>query len=230
MEHPLKLGIYYRYTMPTQAVLDYYNQKLIGKDGLHGFLPAIKISDEIDAFVSLGPKEICNHTLYSQGYDIVNKIRGNVSFQIKDDGYVRLRTKFVCASVYQILCQIEKCQDDIEEHRPNLANRIGGMSSFERELSYKQVPIEYYQKMRSAIDSSHMKFEKFKTMSINDEFRESVFKRVTGEVSNYWTMFGLDYTPVSQKVEDKVIGCGAQALLYAIGILIFWLIAYAATH
>ena len=104
------------------------------------------------------------------------------------------------------------------------------MSSFERELSYKQVPIEYYQKMRSAIDSSHMKFEKFKTMSINDEFRESVFKRVTGEVSNYWTMFGLDYTPVSQKVEDKVIGCGAQALLYAIGILIFWLIAYAATH
>lgn len=230
MEHPLKLGIYYRYTMPTQAVLDYYNQKLIGKDGLHGFLPAIKISDEIDAFVSLGPKEICNHTLYSQGYDIVNKIRGNVSFQIKDDGYVRLRTKFVCASVYQILCQIEKCQDDIEEHRPNLANRIGGMSSFERELSYKQVPIEYYQKMRSAIDSSHMKFEKFKAMSINDEFRESVFKRVTGEVSNYWTMFGLDYTPVSQKVEDKVIGCGAQALLYAIGILIFWLIAYAATH
>lgn len=230
MEHPLKLGIYYRYTMPTRAVLDYYNQKLIGKDGLHGFLPAIKISDEIDAFVSLGPKEICNHTLYSQGYDIVNKIRGNVSFQIKDDGYVRLRTKFVCASVYQILCQIEKCQDDIEEHRPNLANRIGGMSSFERELSYKQVPIEYYQKMRSAIDSSHMKFEKFKAMSINDEFRESVFKRVTGEVSNYWTMFGLDYTPVSQKVEDKVIGCGAQALLYAIGILIFWLIAYAATH
>lgn len=230
MEHPLKLGIYYRYTMPTQAVLDYYNQKLIGKDGLHGFLPAIKISDEIDAFVSLGPKEICNHTLYSQDYDIVNKIRGNVSFQIKDDGYVRLRTKFVCASVYQILCQIEKCQDDIEEHRPNLANRIGGMSSFERELSYKQVPIEYYQKMRSAIDSSHMKFEKFKAMSINDEFRESVLNNVTGKVSNYWTMFGLDYTPISQKVEDKAIGCGTQVLLYAIGILIFWLIAYAATH
>ena len=74
MEHPLKLGLYYRYTLPTQAVLDYYNQKLRGKDGLHGFLPAIKISDEIDAFVTLGPKEICKHTLYSQGYCVIRPI------------------------------------------------------------------------------------------------------------------------------------------------------------
>lgn len=230
MEHPLKLGTYFRYTLPTQAVLDYYNQKLIGKDGLHGFLPAIKISDEIDAFVALGPKEICKHTLYNQDYDIVKKIRGHVSFQLKDDGYIRLRTKFVCASVYQILCIIEKCQNDIEEHRPNFANWRRDLSRIEREMSYKQVPVEYYQKMRSAIDSSHMDFERFRAMSIDEEFRDGIFKKVTNEVSNYWTIFGLDYTPISQKIEDKAIGCGAQIFLYAIGFLIFWLIAYAATH
>ena len=230
MEQPLKIGQYYRYTLPTQAVLDYYIQELNGKDGLHGFLPAIKISDEIDAFVALGPNEICKHTLYSQNYDIVNKIKGHVSFQTKDDGYIRLRTKYVCASVYQILCEIEKCQDDIERQRPNLANWRHNLSSIETETSYKQVPVEYYQKMRSAIDSSHMDFERFRAMSIDEEFRDGIFKKVTNEVSNYWTIFGLDYTPISQKIEDKAIGCGAQIFLYAIGFLIFWLIAYAATH
>lgn len=84
--------------------------------------------------------------------------------------------------------------------------------------------------MRSAIDSSHMKFNRFKAMSIDDEFREGIFRKVTNEVSNYWSIFGLDYTPVGQKIEDKAIGCGVQIFLYAIGLLIFWLIAYAATH
>ena len=97
-------------------------------------------------------------------------------------------------------------------------------------MSYRQVPIEYYQKMRSAIDSSHMNFERFKTMSIDEEFREGIFRKVTNEVSNYWTIFGLDYTPISQKIEDKAISYGVQIFLYAIGFLIFWLIAYVATH
>jgi hypothetical protein len=55
-----------------------------------------------------------------------------------------------------------------------------------------------------------MAFERYKKMSISEDFRNGVFKLATGNVSNYWPIFGLDYTPVSQKIEDKAIGCGAQ--------------------
>lgn len=213
--------------MPTQTVLDYYNQKLIGRDGLSGILSAIKISDEIDEFIALGPNEICKHSLYSQAYDIVNKIRGKV-FSQKDDGYIRLRTKFVCAYIYQILYEIEKCQDDIEAHRPLSTDYFGHVSPFD--MSYREVPIEYYKKMRSVLDSSHSKFESFKSMNIDNEFRESILRKVTNAISNYWSIFGLDYTPISQKIEDKAISYGVLVFLSAIGFLIFFLIGYAATH
>lgn len=212
MEHPLKSGVYFRYKMPTQDVLDYYNLKLIGEDGLHGFLPAIKISNEIDAFIALGPKEICKHNLQN---DITNKVKGRVSFNINDDRYIRLRTKFVCAYVYQILCQIEKCQEDIEEHR----------STYFAVNTDIYVPVEYYQEMRSVIDRSHTEFEMYKAMSIDDDFRKGVFEKVTNEVSNYYRIFGLDYTPISEKIEDKAIGCIIRIFFLIIGIFIFWLIA-----
>lgn len=216
--------------MPTKEVLDYYNEHLKGEDGLHSFIPATKISNEIDAFVNLDPIEICKHSLFNQEADIVNKVKGHISFGINDESYIRLRTKFVCASVYQQLCIITKYQNEIEAHRPKRNPLMNNYSLMAEEMSYNQVPDEYYRNLCIAVDSSHMAFERYKKMSISEDFRNGVFKLATGNVSNYWPIFGLDYTPVSQKIEDKAIGCGAQIFLAAIGIFIFWLIAYFATH
>ena len=67
--------------------------------------------------------------------------------------------------------------------------------------------------MRSVLDSSHSKFESFKSMNIDNEFRESILRKVTNAISNYWSIFGLDYTPISQKIEDKAISYGVLVFL-----------------
>ena len=215
---------YYEYTMPTDKFLTYYNTILKGNDKLHSFIPAMNISKKLDEFVSLSPeKQLDSKLLWDIPGDI-NKLNRNIGFTPGDEGSKRLRTKYACALAIRKLRVIERHQGLIREHvsSPSFGNRY---TTTEYNMRYRNVPKELFEKMKWDIDGVHREIENMRRMDLEEDFRNNIFPHLPNEISKYYWIMGLDYTPTGQKVEDAAMGCGSHA--FAIGIVLFfiWLMA-----
>ena len=212
---------YYEYHMPTDKLLAYYNSHLRGNDKLHGFIPATTISKGLDEYVDLPSDEQYKTSLRGVVTEI-NKLNRDIFFTSGEDGNVRLKTKYACALSIKQLRIIEYHQKQIREHLPKYNTHH---SYYSMEMSYSQVPQEIFDRMRLSIDGIHREIENIKLMNLEDDFIKNAFPLLRDEVSNYYWIMGLDYTPVSQKVEDKAFGCFGHAFVIGIVLFLIWLMA-----
>ncbi len=215
---------YYEYSMPTDKFTAYYENHLKGDDNLHSFIPATTISKKLDEFISLSPEEQLNSRILWDIPGDINKLNRNIGFTPGAEGHKRLRTKYACALAIRKLRVIEHHQHLIQEKmlKPLVGNRY---SSMEYDMRYRSVPKELFDKMRSDVDGVHREIENIRRMDLEDDFRNNIFPALPNEVSKYYWILGLDYTPTSQKVEDSVMGCGAHAFIIGIILFVIWLLA-----
>ncbi len=215
---------YYEYTMPTKIFLAYYESNLRGDDKLHGFIPAHKISTKLDEFVSLSAEEQRQSRILWDIRGEINKLNRNIGFTPGAEGNKRLLTKYACALAIRKLRVIEKHQETINEQKtkPLYGNSY---SSFEYNMRYRNVSKESFDKMRWDIDGTHQEIENIRRMDLEDDFKTNIFPNLPNEVSKYYWIMGLDYTPTCQKVEDAAMGCGAKAIVYGGILFLIWLMA-----
>lgn len=217
-------GSYYEYSMPTDKFTAYYDSHLKGDDKLHTFIPATIISKKLDEFICLSPEEQLESRILWDIPGEINKLNRNVGFTPGAEGNKRLRTKYACALAIRKLRVIERHQQLIHEHvaSPRYGNTY---STTEYNMRFRNVPKELFDKMRWDIDGTHQEIENIRRMDLEDDFRNNVFPHLPNEVSKYYWIMGLDYTPTSKKVEDAAVGCGGHAFIIIIVLFFIFLMA-----
>lgn len=195
----MKLPSNFRYReidVPTSQLLKYYDSHLKGTKDLRGYLPAIAISDRIDAFVSLSIDEQCEARLYEERTAIEK-----IGVWLKKE----LMTKYACARIIQLLRKIEWHQKKIEEMPYTfLQMNIRARESFDINGVYEE--------MMKYIDEVHSSYECIKKWSLEDDFAKNVFPVVDRILPSFYLMFGLDYTPTSQRIKEEAGGCVSEII------------------
>jgi hypothetical protein len=223
----MKLPSNFRYKeigLPTSQLLKYYDSHLKGTKDLQGYLSAIAISDRLDTFVSLCIDEQCEARLYEEKGAILKLAEKDGSFNINNSRGIgkRIWTKYACARIIQLLRKIEWHQKEIKEMPYKfLQMNIRARENFDIN--------SVYEAMMKYIDEVHSSYECIKKWSIDEDFMKTVFPIVDRTLPSFYLMFGLDYTPTSQKIKDEVDGCLEQIVgaIIAIGIVLLLALIFA---
>ena len=217
---------YYEYPMPIEIFVDYFENHLKGNDNLHTLISATSISKRIDDFVDLSEEEQLKSTIIWGLQSEINKLKSSYGFRQGEEGKKRLDTKYACALSIRRMRSIEKHQFLIKEYvsGPRFGNTY---TMHEYNNRYKRVPTEVFDKLRVEIDATHADLEKIKRMDLEDDFKNNVLPHLINELSKYYWIMGLDYTPLQQKVEDKSVSCVGNILLRLIPLIIIIALAKA---
>lgn len=214
---------YYKITMPCEKLINFYMVNLYGKQSDSIYYSASQLSKKLDEFVS-SPKDIQQTTIL---IDIPNDLKGiifpNNSTSVYNEDYKLLRTKYSCALIIKKAREIEKLQESIEVQADLHSPMIGGFSK------YIHVPLELFDKMKYEINQAHNLIESLEKKTLLQSFKDDPLECFSNEVSYYYPIFDLDYTPLKEKVGNSVTGCSANIILYGVFFVIFFLLAKCAT-
>ena len=185
---------------PTDKVLAYYNSKLKGESQLQGYLPAISVSDKLDEYITSSIEEQYKAPLFRNA-DAIDKLK-----LWSTEGYIRIKTKYACARIIQILREIEWLQNKIQESPYVYLS----MSPKER-ANYNTN--EVHTEMVKCLDRAHSLYESIKKWQLEDNFVKTVFPLVDNTLSSFYMRFKLDYTPTSQKIKEEAEGCTSEIII-----------------
>ena len=216
---------YFEYKMPIDKMISYYENYLKGHDKLNGHFSSTKLSEQMDLFVSSSQEE-----QYSKN---VKEFKKNISELYLSEGLdshieirKRLLTKYACILCIHDMRIVEWHQKQIEANIPDIINKLrDSVTSYSSR--YTRVPKEYFDKMKLSIDSIHTDIENIKRMNIEDHFVQNAFPLFWNEISQYYWIMGLDYTPVSAKIEENTMGCVGHIITIAIPLLLIVVLAKA---
>lgn len=227
----MKLPSNFRYKeigLPTSQLLKYYDSHLKGTKDLQGYLSAIAISDRLDTFVSLCIDEQCEARLYEEKGAILKLAEKDGSFNINNSRGIgkRIWTKYACARIIQLLRKIEWHQKEIKE-MPFAFRNLRGADRENYDPS--KVFNKTMENMMKEIDDIHGSYETIKKWSLDEDFVKIVFPIIDRTLPSFYLMFGLDYTPTSQKIKDEAEGCAGQIVgaIIAVGIVLLLALIFA---